>query len=138
MSYQPMADRVRAWAQVEAERAMGLSLAQVIDGLYDGTAKAADVYAALGWDIRAHGRMGLARIDEGHCVSLGRVTADAGDALYLIRGDAKEAALSAAMVLNRPLTGSRYDLCPIARRICIIALTRPDLRNERATPAADL
>lgn len=103
----------------------------VIDGLYAGTATYADVYRALGWTVRPHGRMGVARMDAGRCCALGRVTSDAGDALYLIDRQRREEAVRDAMALNRSVTPAS---CPVARRICIIALTRPDLRDRDATP----
>lgn len=105
-----------------------------IERLQDGSARAADVYAALGWEIRPHRRMGQCRMEDGRCVSLGRVTADAADALSLIRGDLREEAVRAALALAIPFDPYEWGSCPIARRICVIALTRPDLRDSRATP----
>lgn len=105
----------------------------VIDGLYAGTATDADVYRALGWTVRPHGRMGVARMWGGHCYALDKVVENAGDALYLIDRQHREEAAREAMALNRPVTPGGYGSCPVARRICIVAITRPDLRDRDAT-----
>mgnify|MGYP001809598403 CR=1 FL=1 len=98
----------------------------VLDGLCAGTATNEDVYRALGWTVRPHGRMGVARMDRGRCSAIGPVVDNAGDALYLIDRQHREEAAREAMALNRPVTPG--GSCPVARRICIIALMRPDLR----------
>ena len=106
----------------------------IIENLQNGTADAADVYEALGWEVRPHRRMVKARMDGSRCISLDRVTSNAGDALSLIGDDCREEAVRAASALIGPFGPYRWGSCPIARRICVIALTRPDLRNPRAVP----
>lgn len=106
----------------------------VIEGLYDGTAQEADVYRALGWEIRRHegwaGRQAKYAPSQG-LAGLGDVTNNARDALYLIDHEYYEVAVRGAMMLNQEFTGRR---CPIARRICVIALTRPEFQSEYARP----
>lgn len=111
----------------------------VIEALYAGTAEPADVYEALGWRIVPHRCWtgGIARQDrEGKLSGVPRVTRNAHHALHLIDHDRVEEAVRAAMELNRPLARPKrgFGNCPIARRICIIALTRPDLRSRYAEP----
>lgn len=110
----------------------------VIKGLYDGTANPADVYRALGWEIRPHGawsgRQGKYAPGEGMS-GLANVTDSARDALYLIDHEYTEAAVRAAMMLNQEFTGRR---CPIARRICVIALMQPEFQSEFARPRCSM
>lgn len=108
--------------------------ASIIEALYAGTADNADVFRALGWRIVPHGSWSgrIAKVGNGRCEGVGRVTSRIGDAMHLIHWDKREESMRAAMALNRPLEPAMD--CPIARRICIIALTRPDLRSEHATP----
>lgn len=107
---------------------------EVIEGLYDGSAKETDVYRALGWEIRPHGswwrRQGKYAPEHG-LSGLSDITDNARDALFLIDHEYTEAAVREAMMLNREFAGRR---CPIARRICVIALTRPEYLSESARP----
>jgi len=100
-----------------------------------GTASNADVYRALGWEVVPHGswqgrvaKRGL----NGRLSAVARVTRNAGDALYLIDEDHREEAVRAAMDLiwefKHGLLGAG---CPVARRICCIAILRPELRAAR-------
>ena len=107
-----------------------------IEALYAGTATNSDVYQALGWRIVPHGRWsgGIAAVGRYGCQGVSPVTSDAASALFLIHHNHPEEAVRAAMALPGPLVGGAWNSCPIARRICIIALTRPDLRSDSATP----
>lgn len=105
---------------------------ETIEALYEGTATPEDVYSALGWEVHEHGRWwrrkAICRPGE-RLEGMSRVTEDVNDALYLIDYGRAEDAMREALALNRPLEnpGSARSL---ARRICIVALTRVDLRRE--------
>ena len=106
----------------------------VVEALYENTAEAEDVYAALGWEIRKHRRLGLARYDNGAMCSLSAVTSRIDDAMHLIDTEMCQEAMRAAMALNRPFQHNGYKGSLIARRLCIIALTRPMYLSEGARP----
>ena len=106
----------------------------VVEALYENTATAEDVYAALGWDIRPHGRLGRARYDNGAMCSLSDVTSRIDDAMHLIDTEMCQEAMRSAMGLNRPFKHNGYKGGLIARRLCIIALTRPEYQSEFARP----
>ena len=107
---------------------------ETVDALYENTATAEDVYAALGWDIRPHGRLGRARYDKGSMCSLCSQTSQIDDAMHLIDTEMCQEAMREALALNRPLKHNGYKGSLIARRLCIIALTRPEYLSEFARP----
>ncbi len=106
----------------------------VVEALYENTAIAEDVYAALGWEIRPHRRLGRARYDNGAMYSLSSVTTSIDDAMHLIDTETCQEAMRAAMALKRPFKHNGYKGELIARRLCVIALTRPEYLSEFAPP----
>lgn len=104
---------------------------EVISALRAGTAESEDVARALGWKVIDHKRMYRARLRNGHCESLPRVTSSVDDALFLIDRGHQHLAIQSAMSLTE-IKSDRFGT-DIARRVCIVALTRPDLRSKYAT-----
>ena len=105
---------------------------KVIEALYKGTANAPDVYRALGWKLRPHAQlwMRLGKYEDGRLTGLARITYKVDDALWLIDYEYQEVAMREAMTLTRAFPGHGS----IARRICVIALTRPQYQSEHARP----
>lgn len=105
---------------------------EVIEKIWSGEATALDVYRALGAEITPHrrmwGRVAIRFPGEPHFRSMGNVIGRVDDALHLVRDDRREEAMRAAMALNREMENVRFGSNPIARRLCVIALTRLDLR----------
>lgn len=108
----------------------------VIDKIYDGEATDGDVMRCLGWTVTAHAAWGWAMRKEGESLqSVPRVLSSADDAISLFDLRHINDAINAAMAINRPVAKRHWHpSANLASRLCIIALTMPDLRTDSRKP----
>jgi hypothetical protein len=122
---------------------MNAIIARVVDQLHAGMPSDLEVWGALGWETRQNvGRIAHAKrnpfAEQGQYArrwhSALRVTLQVDDALDLIKSERVEEAMAVGLALERPFasTAGLPSRGVLARRVCVVALTRPDLLNPEA------